>query len=57
MVKPYAISKLGITPLIGKKLKSPKEKAVFDHIVHTGHNASFEEFSVMNLDFSSDSHF
>ena len=53
---------LGITTLTGKKVKSPKESAVFDHIVHTGHNASFDDFetlskSVINLDFSSESHF
>ena len=60
--KVRASEHLGITLLTGKKVKSPKERAVFDHIVHTGHNASFDNFetlskSVINLDFSSESYF
>ena len=35
---------LGITSLTGKKLKSPKKCVVFDHIVHTGHIAKFDDF-------------
>ena len=35
---------LGITPLTKKKVKIPKESAVFNHIVHTSHNASFNDF-------------
>ena len=31
----------------GKKVKSPRESAVFDHIVHTGHNASFDGFETL----------
>ena len=31
----------------GKKVKSPRESAVFDHIVHTGHNASFDDFETL----------
>ena len=42
---------LGIPPLIGKKEKSPKESAVFDHIVHTGHNASFDDFETLKFSF------
>ena len=38
---------LGITSLTGKKVKSPKESAIFDHIVHTGHNASFDDFETL----------
>ena len=38
---------LGITPLTGNKVKSPKESAVFDHIFHTGHNASFDDFETL----------
>ena len=38
---------LRITPLTGKKVKSPKASAVFDHIVHTGHNASFDDFETL----------
>ena len=42
-----ACEHLGITPLIGKKVKSPKESAVFDHIFHTGHNTSFDDFETL----------
>ena len=45
--KVRAYEHLGITPLTGKKVKSPKEIAVFDHIVHTGHNASFDDFKTL----------
>ena len=38
---------LGITALTRKKLKSPKESAAFDHIVHTCHNASFDDFDTL----------
>ena len=48
MVKLFAIllffEHLYITVLTRKKVKSPKESAVFDHIVYTGHNASFDDF-------------
>ena len=49
MVKPYAISKLEPvrTPLTEKKVKSPKESTVFDHTVHTGRNASFDDFETL----------
>ena len=30
-----------------KKVKSPKESAVFDHIFYTGHNASFDDFETL----------
>ena len=42
--KVRASEHLSITLLNGKKLKSPKESAVFDHIFHTGHDASFNDF-------------
>ena len=42
--KVTACENLGITPLTGKKVKSPKENAVFDHIVHMGHKQSFDDF-------------
>ena len=38
---------LGITTLTAKKVKIPKESAVFDHIFHTGHNASFDYFETL----------
>ena len=43
-LKVRACEHLNITPLTGKKVKSPKEKAVFDHIFHTGYNTSFDDF-------------
>ena len=42
-----ACKHLGITPLTGKKVKSPRKSAVFDHIVHTSHNASFDDFETL----------
>ena len=42
--KVRACEHLGIMPLTRKKVKIPKESAVFDHIVHTGHDASFDDF-------------
>ena len=38
---------LGITPLTEKQVKSPKESAIFGHIFHTGHNASFDDFETL----------
>ena len=38
---------LDITPLTGRKVKSLKESALFDHIVHTGHNASSDDFETL----------
>ena len=34
-------------PLTEKKVKSLKESTVFDHIVHTGHAASFDDFETL----------
>ena len=45
--KVRACKHLGITPLTEKRVRSPKESAVFDHIVHTGHNASFDDFEIL----------
>ena len=42
-----ACEHLGITPLTGERGKSPKESTVFDHIFHTGHNASFDDFETV----------
>ena len=36
-----------ITPLTGKKVKNPKESALFDHIFHTDHNACFGDFETL----------
>ena len=45
--KVRACENLAIMPLTGKKVKSPKESTVFDHTVHTGHNASFDDFETL----------
>ena len=45
--KVRACEHLGITPFTGKKVKSPKESVVFDHIIHTCHNASFNDFETL----------
>ena len=45
--KVRAFEHLGITPLNGKKVNSPKDRAVFDHIFHTGHKASFDDFETL----------
>ena len=45
--KVRACEHLDTTPLTRKNVKSPKESAVFDHIVHTGHDASFDDFETL----------
>ena len=45
--KVRACEHLGITPLTGKKVKSSKDRAVSDHIFHTGCNASFDDFETL----------
>ena len=45
--KVRACEHLGITSFTEKKVKSPKESVVFDHIIHTGHNASFNDFETL----------
>ena len=58
--KVRACEHLTITPLTGKKVKSPKESAAFDHIVHKGQSASFDDFETLVKECensSSESHF
>ena len=38
---------LGITPLTGKFVKTPKKSAIFDHMLLDGHKASFDNFSIL----------
>ena len=45
--KVRACEHLDITTLPGKKVKSPKESAIFDHIFHTDYNASFDDFETL----------
>ena len=45
--KVRACEHLGIMPLTRKNVKIPKESTVFDHIVHMGHNASFDDFETL----------
>ena len=50
--KVRACENLGITHLTEEEIKSRKEIVVFDHIFHTGHKASFDDFEA--LDFEAD---
>ena len=45
--KVRAFEHLDATHLTGKEVKSPKESAAFNHIFHTGHNASFDDFETL----------
>ena len=45
--KVRACEYLRITSFIGKKVKSPKESAVFHHIFYAGHNASFHDIETL----------
>ena len=38
---------LGITPLTGKFVKTPKKSAIFDHMLLDSHKASFDNFSIL----------
>ena len=38
---------LGITPLTGKFVKTPKKSAISDHMLLDGHKASFDNFSIL----------
>ena len=38
---------LGITPLTGKFVKTPKKSAIFAHMLLHGHKASFDNFSIL----------
>ena len=43
---------LPITPLIWKKVKTLKEKVIFDHICRKGHNPTFDDFETLVKDFN-----
>ena len=60
--KVRAYEHLGTMSLTGKKVKIPKESAVFDHIFHADHNAIFDDFETLAKEFDefnsfSESHF
>ena len=38
---------LGITPLTQKGVKNPKKSAIMDHILLEGHNATYDDFSIL----------
>ena len=38
---------LGMAPLTGRRVRNPKKSAVFDHILLNGHDAIFEDFTVL----------
>ena len=39
---------LGVSPLTGKRVKIPKKSAIFDHILLKGHDASFEDITILS---------
>ena len=42
-----AFEHLGVTPLSGKFVKTPKIFLIFDHMLSDGHKASFDNFSIL----------
>ena len=38
---------LGITPLTQKRVKNPKKSAILDHTLLKGHNATYDDFSIL----------
>ena len=38
---------LGMTPFTGKRVKNSKKSAIFDHTLLNGHDASFEDFTIL----------
>ena len=38
---------LGITPLTQKRVKNPTNSAIMDHILLEGHNATYNDFSIL----------
>ena len=38
---------LDMTSLAGKQVRNPKKSAIFDHILLNGHDASFEDFTIL----------
>ena len=42
-----ASENLGMTPLTGKRVRNPKKSAIFDHILLNGHDANFEDFTIL----------
>ena len=45
--KVRACEHLGITELTGKKVRSPEESAVFDHIFNANYNACFDDIKTL----------
>ena len=46
--KVRASEHLGMTPLTDKHVKSPKKSVIFEHILLKGHQASFNDFSILS---------
>ena len=45
--KVRACELLGITPLTGKKVKTPKSSAIIEHLIFTEYDASFNDFKIL----------
>ena len=41
---------LGITPLTQKWTKNPKKSAIIDYILLEGHNATYDDFSILTTE-------
>ena len=41
---------LGITPLTQKRVKNPQKSVIMDHILLEGHNATYNDFSILILE-------
>ena len=39
-----------ITPLTQKRVKNPKKSAIIDHILLEGHNATYDDFSILTTE-------
>ena len=45
-----ASENLGITPLTQKRVKNPKKSAIIDHNLLEGHNATYDDFSILTTE-------
>ena len=41
---------LGITPLTKKRVKNPKKSAIIHHFLLEGHNATYDDFSILTTE-------
>ena len=46
-LKVRASEHIGVSPLTGKRVKTPKKSAICDHILEKGHDVSFDDFNIL----------